>query len=176
MKKQLKTLTIGSRASLIACAFALATMPMYSNADEVDDDVAKQENALNQQGEKPGFEAALKEKYSLTDEQIKALRDQGMNSSQMTVTAAFAKASGKTTDEIAKMRLEQKMGWGKIAKELGIAPKEIGQSIASMHNHKEEKIERKEDRRKEREERKAEKKENRDLKKAERAERKHGKK
>lgn len=41
----------------------------------------------------------------------------------------LAELSGKTKEEILKMRTEQKMGWGAIAKSLGVPPRELGQAI-----------------------------------------------
>ena len=48
------------------------------------------------------------------------------------MAAELAKASGKSFEEIVKMRTEGKTGWGKIAKDLGVDPKLIGQSVASL--------------------------------------------
>lgn len=76
----------------------------------------------------------LKEKYSLTDEQIKTLHDSGLSYPQLAMAAQLSKSSQKPLDEILKMRNEQKMGWGRIAKELGIHPKEIGQSVRDMRH------------------------------------------
>ena len=43
----------------------------------------------------------------------------------------LAELSGKTKEEILKMRTEQQMGWGAIAKSLGVPPRELGQAIRS---------------------------------------------
>ncbi len=183
MKKPVRQTILLKRVSTLICALALAALPSLSNAQDAGHDLSQQEQTAEQEAKKPGFEEALKEKYKLTDEQIKALRDQGMNNTQITMTAALAEKSGKTTDEIAKMRLEQKMGWGKIAKELGVAPREIGQSVASMHRKNEDKkeareqmkAERKADREARRQEKKEERAERKAEKKEERAERKEKK-
>ncbi len=64
--------------------------------------------------------------------------------------AKLAELSGKSQDEIMKMRTEQHMGWGKIAKELGLPPGEMGKAVAESREDDNKK--RKEDHRKERDE------------------------
>lgn len=91
-------------------------------------------------------------KYGLTEAEVKSLQDSSISNSQMNKVARLAEASGKSVDEVLKMRTEQKMGWGKIAKELGVDPKELGQSVAEA------KHEMKEEQKQERAERKAERK------------------
>lgn len=110
--------------------------------------------------------AALQKKYELTDAQMTTLKNSNLPQPHLTKVAELAKESGKSIDEILKMRVEQKMGWGKIAKELGVHPGRLGRGVAEMnHEHR---AEHKEERKKEQQERK----ENR---MKERAERKHGK-
>ncbi len=48
----------------------------------------------------------------------------------------LAELSGKTTEEISQMRTEQKMGWGAIAKALGVPPRELGQTIRNDRKEK----------------------------------------
>lgn len=128
----------------LTCSLVLATV---SNRAFADDELTATENSLNEDVKQPNFEAALKEKYSLTDEQLKTMHDKGMNNQQITIAAQLSKSSGKTIEEVTKMRTEDKMGWGKIAKELGVAPKEIGQSVASMrHEVNEKRAEKREER------------------------------
>jgi hypothetical protein len=78
----------------------------------------------------------LQKKYSLTDEQMKSLKDSKLPDSQLTKVAELAKDSGKSIDDILKMRLEQKMGWGRIAKELKVHPGELGRSVADMNHER----------------------------------------
>jgi|GEM_PF-4856506 len=168
--KRKSLMPTGCAALLIGAL--LVTMPARSNAaDANDDQLSQQEQSLEKDAKDPKYETALKEKYNLTDDQLKALHDKGMNDSQITMAAALAKESGKSIDDIVKMRLDEKMGWGKIAKELGIPPKEIGQAIAAMHNHKEERADAKKDRverRSERQEKRAERKSEREDRKSQR--------
>lgn len=151
----------------------LVTIPpsLSRGADASDDSLATQEQTLDQNSKRAGYEADLKEKYGLTDDQLKALHEKGMNNSQITIAAALAKASGKSVEDVEKMRVDQKMGWGKIAKELGVHPGEIGQSISAMHNERESKVEA----RKAREDRRADRQERRAERKQDRAERKNQK-
>ncbi|MCC7402783.1 MAG: hypothetical protein IT288_00160 [Bdellovibrionales bacterium] len=111
------------------------------------------------------WQSAVTSKFEMTDEQYKSLQDQGLKGNQIAMVAGLAKESGKTLDEIAKMRLEQNMGWGKIAKELGVHPGTIGQSVASVRHEikgehhamkQEQRAERKESREQRRQERRAE--------------------
>ncbi|MEZ0390726.1 MAG: hypothetical protein ACAH59_00825, partial [Pseudobdellovibrionaceae bacterium] len=103
----------------------------------------------------------LKSKHHLTDAQIQAMRDGGLTYPQMAMASRLSEKSGKTVDDILKMRNDENMGWGKIAKELGISPKEIGQSVAALRHeiHMDRKIakaERQETRRAEKAAKKAE--------------------
>ncbi|MCB0385682.1 MAG: hypothetical protein KDD43_09835, partial [Bdellovibrionales bacterium] len=66
------------------------------------------------------------------EEQYSNLQNQGLKGNQIAIIGGLAKESGKSVDEVAKMRLEDKMGWGKIAKEIGVHPSTIGQSVSSL--------------------------------------------
>lgn len=119
--------------ALSALIAALATFSQaFAQTEAEPEEIAKEEQAAQPIADKPDWVPALKEKYSLTDEQIKTMQDKGLNKPHMAFTAQLAKSSGKSIDEIIKMRQEQKMGWGKIAKELGVAPAELGGAVAGM--------------------------------------------
>lgn len=79
------------------------------------------------------WQEEVKTEYNLTDEQVKYLQDKGITGNDAVRIASFTKTSGKTLEEVAAMRSEKKMGWGAIAKELGIHPSEIGHSVSRMH-------------------------------------------
>ena len=74
----------------------------------------------------------LQKKYNLTDVQMKALTDAKLAEPQMAMAAQIAKTSNKSIEEVLKMQSEKKMGWGALAKELGVAPKELGQAVSEM--------------------------------------------
>lgn len=78
-------------------------------------------------------DAEIQTRYQLTDEEIKMLQASSISHSQYDKVGKLSRASGKSIEEVLKMRTEQKMGWGKIAKTLGVDPKEIGQSVADSH-------------------------------------------
>jgi hypothetical protein len=99
-----------------------------------EDEIAKEETALADSAKSANFVDALKTKYSLTDEQVKAMQDKGLNNPQMAIVSQLATSSGKSIDEVMKMRVDDKMGWGEIAKALGVHPGEIGKSIASLRH------------------------------------------
>jgi len=104
----------------------------------------------------------LKDKYALTDEQIKTLKDSGISYPHLAMVAQLSKSSEKPLEDVLKMRTEQKMGWGKIAKELGVHPKEIGQSVRDLkHSIRDERQEERKIARAERKEKAAAKKEER---------------
>lgn len=86
----------------------------------------------------------LQRKYSLTDEQMQSLNNSKLPDSQKAQVAQLAKSSGKSIDEVLKMRTEDKIGWGKIAKTLGVHQGEIGKAVSEMK--KERNAERKKDR------------------------------
>ncbi len=68
-------------------------------------------------------------RYSLTDAQIADLKNAKLNSNQTLRVAELAKMSGKSVEDIIKMRYEQKMGWGKIAKELNLREKDVSHAV-----------------------------------------------
>lgn len=120
----------------------------------------------------------VKTKYALTDAQMKSLETAGFTGPQLAITAELAKQSGQTIDAIIQMRTTEKMGWGAIAKKLGLPPSSIGKSVSSLRHEVKEKNkelrdekraekqeERKaarEERKKQREERRAERREQRE--------------
>lgn len=99
----------------------------------------------------------VKTKYSLTDAQMKSLETAGLHGPQLAITAELVKQSGKTIDEVIQMRTTEKMGWGAIAKKLGLPPSTIGKSVSSLrHDLKEKNNEKRDEKRDEKqEERKA---------------------
>lgn len=146
------------KTSMVLVA-AMIAMSSYARAEaEVDaDKEISQIESANIKEEM--WVQQLKEKYALTDEQIKKLKDSGISFPQMAMASQLAKSSGKTIDEVLKMRTEQKMGWGKIAKELGVKPQELGHSVRDMrHAIRDERKEEKNEKREERNERKEERK------------------
>jgi hypothetical protein len=156
----------------VALALVLALTPTLAFAE--DDPLAQQETQLQEETKKPGYTEQLKTRYNLTDDQLKALRDKGMNDSQITMAAQLAQSSNKPIDDIVKMRLEDKMGWGKIAKELGVHPGEIGKGISSMHNgeKKEARMEEKKDKMQARADKREERKAKQEAKKEAKADHK----
>ena len=117
-------------------AFVILAAPMaHSEIDELQ----RTEASLEASAKDPSFSQNVQSKYKLTDAQMKAMGDAGVKGPQLAMTAQLAASSGKSIDEIIKMRTDGKMGWGKIAKELGVSPSEIGQSVASL-KHGEHKV------------------------------------
>jgi hypothetical protein len=113
---------------LPAIAGLLVVGPSSYAVDEID----QAEQGALADSNKASWLPAVKEKYALTDAQVKTMQDKGVNSNQMAIIAQFSKTSGKSIDEVTAMRVDQKMGWGEIAKALGVHPSEIGHSISSL--------------------------------------------
>ena len=65
---------------------------------------------------------------------MKSLNDAGFNTPQMAKVNQLALKADKPLEDVIKMRTEDKMGWGKIAKELGVHPSELGHSVSSLRH------------------------------------------
>ena len=90
--------------AMIACAFILPAAAMAN-----DDELAKEETAAEATKDNPKWVDALKSEYHLTDEQIATMKDKGLNYPHMALTSRLAEKSGKSIDDIMKMRLENKI-------------------------------------------------------------------
>lgn len=146
-------------------ATASAPAGQETNLEQMEQPTADEEK------KEPIFRAKLIEKYGLTEAQIDAAKASGVKGPGLAMAAEIAKASGKTFEEVVQMRTEGKTGWGKIAKDLGVEPKLIGQSVASLRKdvrdaRQERKAERKEERKAKHDAMKADKRAKRDEKKA----------
>ncbi len=96
--------------------------------------------------------------------------EKNLGKNDETRISRLAELSGKSKEEISKMRTQQKMGWGAIAKALGVSPSQLGQ--ATRDDRKEKNAQRKQ----EKNERKEKKLEERSERKEEKADRKEQKK
>jgi len=105
-------------------------------------------SAINNENNKSvELQAEIQKKFELSDEQMKSLKDAKLNTSEMAKVAQLSKLSNKPISEVLAMRTDKKMGWGKIAKELGVHPRELGRAVSSLHhNHHEHMSERAEQR------------------------------
>jgi hypothetical protein len=86
------------------------------------------------EAEQPKWHSDIQTKYALTDEQMKSLKDSGLSYPQIAKVAQLAKSSTKPIGDVLAMRIDQKMGWGKIAKALGVHPGELGQAVSSLRH------------------------------------------
>lgn len=117
-------------------AIFLLSPALHVNAD---DKVSSDDKEINiQDSEKTQWHSEMQSKYELTDDQMKTLTDTGLSYPQLVKIAQLSKSSDKTLEEVIAMRVDQKMGWGKIAKELGLHPGELGRAVASLHRQKHE--------------------------------------
>lgn len=127
------------------------------------------------------YRERLQAKYNLSPEQMKSLTDSNLPDSQLVKVAQLSKSSGKSIDEVLKMRNEQKMGWGKIAKILGVHPGELGRANSEMkkeghEKHKDKHDDKREDKREEKREEKHEEKHEDKMRDHARKDNSHGKK
>ncbi|MGQ9780054.1 MAG: hypothetical protein ACUVRM_09295 [Bacillota bacterium] len=68
---------------------------------------------------------------NLSAEVIQGLRSKGMGWGEITIAASLASSSGKTLDEVIAMA-DSGLGWGKIAKDLGVEPKTLGHAVSEV--------------------------------------------
>ncbi len=106
--------------------------PLNAHAEGNDDAMAAEESAPEASKDHPKMREALKTKFNVTDAQIQSMLDKGMKFHGVAMAAVMASKSGKSIDEVAKMRTEGKMGWPKIAKELGVTMKDVSQAVKEM--------------------------------------------
>ncbi|HHV61954.1 MAG TPA: hypothetical protein GXX51_04840 [Firmicutes bacterium] len=68
---------------------------------------------------------------NLSAEAIQELRSRGTGWGEITIAASLASASGKTLDEIIVMA-DSGLGWGEMAKTLGVEPKSLGHAVSEV--------------------------------------------
>jgi hypothetical protein len=95
------------------------------------DEIAKQEAASATDADKAGWAATIQGRFQFTDEQMKMMRKKGLKNPQLAIVGKLAETSGKSVEEILDMRKGRGMGWEKIAAELGVEPREIGEAIST---------------------------------------------
>lgn len=148
-----------------------------------DDDAVEVQKVEDAEAKSPSnqetWASAVKTKYALTDAQMTQLDTAGIKGPHLAFTAELAKASGKSLEEITQMRTTEKMGWGAIAKKLGLPPGSLGQSVSSLRHElkdnrgqakKDEKMAAREERKQMKAERKEERKKEREARKEARGE------
>jgi len=115
--------------------FALGTFLLPHDAFAQGDSSIEQEELLSDRvKDNPDWVPALKSQHHLKDSQITMMKEQGLTYPQMAMVSRLSEKSGKPVDDIIKMRNADKMGWAEIANELGVAPKEIGRSVAALRH------------------------------------------
>lgn len=106
---------------------------LMSALDVRAEDAADETDPIVSEVEAPKWNTAIQNTYTLTEQQMKTLTDSGLNPAQRAKVAGLAQMSGKSLEEVLKMRTAQKMSWGKMAQTLGVQPGEIGKSVAKLH-------------------------------------------
>lgn len=167
--------SLADDAAAPAPAPATSTSTAGATADDAED------NKPLSDEEKSKWTEQVKAKYNLTDAQVKSLTDAGLQGPQMAKAAAFAEASKQPLDKIIQMRTQDGMGWGKIAKTLGIPANTAGKAVSGLRRNEHaaekarqhaDKEQRKADKQAEKDQRKAEREERKAARKAEREQRK----
>ncbi|MCB0364918.1 MAG: hypothetical protein H6624_12390 [Bdellovibrionaceae bacterium] len=145
--------------ALFVGVLALSLNDTIAQADDTTE-IEAAETATEEASKGEHWREAVMAKYEISEEQYKSLQDQGLKGNQIAIVAGLAKESGKSLDEVAKMRTEDKMGWGKIAKEIGVHPSTIGHSVSALRKEvKSNRHEAKQERKRERRQARAEKRE-----------------
>jgi hypothetical protein len=174
----MKTIQVCFVRTAFAALLALAPLTM-AFADEAPEVTQVETEEAKSPTAPETWASGVQAKYSLTDAQMKSLSDAGLKGPHLAFAAELAKASGKSIDEVIAMRTTEKMGWGAIAKKLGVPPGSLGQSVASLRHDlkenrgqakKEEKMAEKSERKQAHDEMKADRKAEREARKAERKE------
>lgn len=142
--------------SALSLVLVLSVMALSgpSFADDTPAASDKPADTQTPQQQQESFLQRLQKKYSLIDQQMKTLEASKLPDAELVKVAELAKDSGKSIDDILKMRLDEKMGWGKIAKELKVKPSVLGQAVASMHLERDHDKDKHHDKDKDRDERK----------------------
>ena len=136
---------------MVSLNTAVALADDETNTEANDDSTTTTENRPKENK----WHSEIQEKYNYSDEQMTTLNDSGLNHAQISKVAHLSSLSDKPIDEILKMRTEDKMGWGKIAKELGVHPGEIGKATSDLRkNHHAKKVAKRQGRREAKMERK----------------------
>lgn len=106
-----------------------------SNGFAAEDSSIEREELLSDRvKDKPEWVPVLKSHHHLKDSQIQMMKEKGLTYPQMAMVSKMSEKSGKPVDDIIQLRITEKMAWGKIAEELGVIPKEIGQSVAALRH------------------------------------------
>ena len=107
-----KNLLLGSKA-----AVSTTTAPKTANASALNTVLEATEHAIAYD-----LASAISRALGLEvgGDEISALKARNMGYGEITLAYNLAQASGKSVNEILEMRYEQKMGWGNIAKTLGV--------------------------------------------------------
>jgi hypothetical protein len=122
--------------ALLALA-ALSNAPFAVNracADDAADVQQVEETESKEPQPKAAWSTEVQKKYALTPEQMASLEKSGLHGPHLAFAAEAAKASGKSIDEVIQMRTGDKMGWGEIAKKLGLPPGSLGKSAAAVRH------------------------------------------
>ncbi len=112
-------------AILVGCAVLASSQMASADIGEVQRLQAQLVNGKR----KVDLQSRLKTEHGLSASEVAKYQEQGLDDRQLTIAARFAKASGISLAGIVKMRLQEKKGWGEIAKTLGVDPSEIGLRI-----------------------------------------------
>jgi hypothetical protein len=171
----LKLFGVRSLFSLLLATLITQSMALPVRAAE--DEITKEETASAPVAKNPEWQSAVQTRYDLKPEQMQKMRDAGLTNPQMAIVAELSKQSGRSIDDIIKMRQEQKMGWGQIAHELNLPPGSIGHAVSDLRKglrdeRAEKKAEKKEERREKRKDRREERKDQREERRSKREERK----
>ena len=76
--------------------------------------------------ERSKWRSSIQEKYGLSQKKISKLRESGISYPGIIFLGEFSLKSSYSFDQVLKLRIHDKMGWGKIAKTLGVKHSGVG--------------------------------------------------
>lgn len=126
----MKSRILAISASVILSA---ALMPAVSFA-QADSAIEREELLSDKSKDNPEWVEALKVHHHLKDSQIKMMKEQGLTYPQMGMVSRLSEKSGKPVEDIIEMRTRNKLGWGELANELGVAPKDVSRAVAILRH------------------------------------------
>ena len=94
------------------------------------------EESVNKRGwQDLDWEFYVREKYHLTDDEIKTLQEADIHGPEMAIAAEMYFSSGKPLGLIIEMRQGKRMKWIEVAKQLHVSPSLIGHSVTNFQKN-----------------------------------------
>ncbi len=140
MNKKSHGFTEGTRLLLTVLVLVLmmAVKPVFADpvdtaggasGDEMQQEAKKIDKLSKTSDGQAMVQKNLMERFGITEDRITQLRDQGMGYGEVGILYSLSQASGTDSDELLRMRTQEKMGWGEIAAKLNTS---VGKAVNTM--------------------------------------------